>query len=215
MARTALRGRLVFCFAVALTAAALADALVEALSDAGVFGPDVYTDRSYADMMPALSVGILLAVAFTLALARRISTPDAPAPGWVRRAADATRLAPAQLIVTFGLQIGALCAMETLEQVAVWGHPLGGNLWIGGPIPISLALHAAIGIGVAFAFSRVLSWLAIRVARVLHLVACLQIALAQPPTIHLAVGQLVVRCPAERARRRLRGRAPPLRPVMT
>jgi hypothetical protein len=77
-----------------------------------------------------------------------------------------TRLLPA----IFVLQMLSLLAMETIEQLAVYGHPLGGTLWLGGPIVASLLMHAAIAIVVAFGVASSLSWLAeqvVRLARVL------------------------------------------------
>jgi hypothetical protein len=203
------RARAAFCLAVALTAAALVGPLVEYLADAGTFGPEAFTDRSNADMLPALCIAALVAAAFVVALARRLVYPSAPVPTWARQAADATRISLSQLLVTFGLQIVVLFVMETCEQTAIWGHPLGGTIWLGGPIAISLALHAVGGVAVAGLFSRALRWLAIRVAVVLWLVQLLVLAAKQTLLTHTITIGVVLHYPAERALRRLRGRAPP------
>jgi hypothetical protein len=99
--------------------------------------------------------------------------------------------------------------METCEQTAIWGHPLGGTIWLGGPIAISLALHAIAGVAVAGLFSRALRWLAIRVAVVLSLVQLLVLAAKQTLLTHTITSGVVLHYPAEHALRRLRGRAPP------
>jgi hypothetical protein len=198
-----------FCFAVALTAAAIAGPLLEALADAGVFGPGTFTDGSNLDVLPALCVGALAAAAFAVGLARRLAHPSARMPTWLHQAAEAGRLAPSQSVVTFALQIAVLFAMETGEQILVVGHPLGGTVWLGGPIIVSLVLHAAFGVAIAMLFSRVLHWLAIRIALVLRFVRCLVLASAQSPLAHVGPSFLVLHYPAERALRRIRGRAPP------
>lgn len=198
-----------FCLAVALTAAALVGPLVEQLANAGTFGPEAFTDRSNADMLPALCIGGLVAAAFVVALAQRLVRPSAVVPNWARQAADATRIGPSQMLATFGTQIAVLFLMETCEQIAIWGHPLGGTIWLGGPIAVSLAFHVVGGIAVAAIFSRALRWLAVRVAVVLWLVQFLVLSAKQTLLTHGIAGALVLHCPAERALRRLRGRAPP------
>jgi hypothetical protein len=182
---------------------------VEYLADAGTFGPESFTDRSNADMLPALCIGGLVAIAFVVALARRLVRPNAAVPSWARQAADATRISRSQMLATFGTQIAVLFVMETCEQIAIWGHPLGGTIWLGGPIAVSLVLHAIGGIAVAGIFSRALRWLAVRVAVVLWLVQFLVLLAKQTLLTHGITGDLVLHYPAERALRRLRGRAPP------
>ena len=198
-----------FCLTVALTAAALAGPLMEGLANSGAFGPGTFTDGSNLDMFPALCVGTLAAAAFAVGLARRLASPNAHAPAWLRQAADAGRLDLSQWLVTFALQIAVLFAMETGEQIIIAGHPLGGTIWLGGPVVVSLALHAVFGGVIAMLFSRVLHWLAIRIALVLRFARCLVLASAQSPQAHVGPSFLVLHYPAERALRRIRGRAPP------
>ena len=198
-----------FCFAVALTAAALAGPLMEGLADSGAFGSGTFTDGSNLDMLPALCVGILAAVALAAGLARRLACPQARVPRWLHQAAEAGSPALSQSLVTFALQIAVLFAMETVEQILVAGHPLGGTIWLGGPVAVSLALHAVFGIVIAMLFSRALRWLAIRIAFVLRSVRCIVLASAQSPLAHVGPSFLVLHYPAERALRRIRGRAPP------
>jgi hypothetical protein len=154
------RAQAAFCLAVALTAAALVGPLVEYLADAGAFGHQSFTDRSNADVLPALCIGGLVAAALVLALARRLVRPSAAVPSWAREAAEATRISRSQMLATFGMQIAVLFVMETCEQIAIWGHPLGGTI-------------------------------------------------KQTPLTHDIARGLVLHYPAERALRRLRGRAPP------
>lgn len=134
----------VFCLATAVTAAAVVDPVVERLSDAGLFGQGNFTDHSSLDVIPALFVGFLLCALFVAATVRR-ALRRSPAPDWLRHCAlsigecSAGRLLP----LIFAAQLGVLWTMETLEQAVVAGHPLGGTIWLGGPILISLAAHAA------------------------------------------------------------------------
>lgn len=143
MRRAAFRG--VFCLVTAVTAAALADPFVEAASNAGLFGPGRYTDHSTIDVVPALAAAAAFALLYVVmrarpaladrsrTLARRLHAID--------RAAGATRLATLFPLI-FIAQLATLFVMETVEQIAIAGHPLGGTLWLGAPVPIALALHA-------------------------------------------------------------------------
>jgi hypothetical protein len=135
-----------FCVAAGIVAAAIADPVVEFASNAGWFGHQLFTDRSNADVFPALAAaGVLLAL-FMLRKARAVLDGSAlPRRWWT--------LLPA----IFAVQLVALYAMETTEQLVVRGGILGPTIWLGGPIAVSLAIHAAFC--VAFA------WLLVRCAR--------------------------------------------------
>jgi hypothetical protein len=131
-----------FCLAVAAISAAIADPLVEWASNAGRFGPGNFTDHSSADVVPALLVGVLFVVTHLLLRVRRALT-SGPAHDLLRASREAligrvTRLLP----IMFAVQILALYCMETAEQLAVIGHPLGGTIWLGGPALVSLLVHA-------------------------------------------------------------------------
>jgi len=66
--------------------------------------------------------------------------------------------------------LATLFVMETLEQTAVYGHVLGGTLWLGAPILIALAMHVAIGSISALSLAVALSFCAdqlVRIARIL------------------------------------------------
>lgn len=128
---------------VALIAAALVDPILEGLSNGGAFGRGTFTDHSNWDVVPALLVGVGVFLAW-IVLRLRPGLADRSALRWIRRNADT---APTELCrmlpATFLLQIAALFAMESLEQAVVYGHVLGGGLWLGAPAAVSLIAHFA------------------------------------------------------------------------
>jgi hypothetical protein len=152
--------RILFCMVAAVVAAAFADPLVELASNAGVFGSGNFTDHSNLDVLPALGVGLLLGIALLAAGVRKLLTRGAVASPATRLGASHDRPRPgllAQLVpAIFATQIAALYAMETAEQFVVAGHALGGTIWLGGPVPVSLAVHALIGIIATFVIGRTL-----------------------------------------------------------
>ncbi len=146
MLRSGFRG--LFGAVAAISAAALADPLVEAASNAGLFGRGNYTDHSSLDVLPALAGALVLAALYVFLRTRALVTrPRAP---FAR-----LRLVP-MFPAIFGAQLGALFAMETLEQIAVAGHPLGGALWLGAPVGVALALHGGACILTVCALTRAL-----------------------------------------------------------
>jgi hypothetical protein len=152
-----------FCVAVAVIAAAVADPIVEFASNAGWFGPGVFTDHSNLDVVPALLAGVGLLALFMVRKARAILAGNAPANG-------VALMVPC----IFALQIGTLYAMETAEQLIVWHHPLSSTVWLGGPLPISLAIHASFCFAVTCAIVRSRRSLAsttLRVIRLIHAIA--------------------------------------------
>jgi hypothetical protein len=146
---TSLQGfRRLFCIAAALSAATLADPLVEAASNAGWFGAGNYTDHSNADVVPALVCSLALGLLYVFGRAQLFTAPRTPT------------LKPMGLVpAIFALQLIVLYCMETLEQVAVTGHALGGVVWLGAPVAIALALHAAASLLVTFLLARLLDGL--------------------------------------------------------
>jgi hypothetical protein len=157
MERTGFRG--LFCVAAAVSAATLADPLVEAASNAGCFGRGSYTDHSTLDVLPALLTSLVLALLCvflracpivargSLAFARRMRAALGGAP---------TRPLWPLLPAIFTVQLGVLYSMETIEQMVVAGHPLGGAVWLGAPAAIALVLHGAACVLTACALARVL-----------------------------------------------------------
>jgi hypothetical protein len=144
MKMSVVAGRAGFCVAVALAALALADPLTEGASNAGFFGPGNFTDHSNADVLPVLMAAVAFFAAHLVMRglsAGRDSHPRAWLGAWAR-GLDGKVLARL-LPLAFAAQIGALFVTETCEQVVVLGHGLGGTIWLGGPILVSLAIHAA------------------------------------------------------------------------
>lgn len=157
----------VFCVAAACSAASLADAVLESASNAGWFGPGTFTDHSTLDVLPVLAIGGLFAFLYAVARAQL-----------VLRAGDLRRYVSACMVgldhraivrllpLVFALQMLTLFGMETLEQVAIAGHPMGGTLWLGAPALVSICFHMLIGAIVAVTMGRVLRALSERLVDV-------------------------------------------------
>jgi cytochrome bd-type quinol oxidase subunit 2 len=159
--------------AVAVIAAAIADPIVEFSANAGWFGSGTFTDRSSLDVLPALILGVGLMALHFVRRARAILDARAPLRG-------AAVLLPA----IFGLQMAVLYAMETGEQLAVWRHAFGPTLWLGGPPPIAIAIHAAVCTAVVCAFVRSRRRLAATALRVIGFIrAIATIGVATPPPL--------------------------------
>src|ERR1700688_333138 len=168
--------RLWFGVAVAFVALAIADPLTEWASNAGFFGAGNFTDHSNADVLPAFFVGFAFFALQLVVRTRHVSRqrqggPQAWLGAWAR-ALDArtlTRLLPG----VFALQIVALYLTETSEQLVVLGHGLGGTIWLGAPILISLTIHAAFCAISMFAIARVVRAFAKTALRIAQFVAVL------------------------------------------
>jgi hypothetical protein len=171
-----------FCTAIAVIAAAIADPLVEFASNAGWFGPGLFTDHSNLDVAPALIIGVLLLAAYLVLKARAaLANGSGRDRDLWREAGHALgsgvwRLMPA----IFGLQMLTLYAMETAEQYAVWGHSLGPTIWLGGPLPVSLAVHAIICVAVAATIARWVRALTATTLRFIRLIRALATFAPQP-----------------------------------
>ena len=157
MNRTSLR--LGFCAAVAVITAALADPIVEFASNAGCFGAGRFTDRSNVDVAPAIAVGVALLVWYLVAKAHAVLAGRALPP----------RIAPL-LPLIFSLQMITLWAMETAEQLTVYGRVISPGLWLGAPPECSLAIHALFCVAVTLIVARSLRRLAATTLRVIALI---------------------------------------------
>jgi hypothetical protein len=163
-----------FCLSVAAISAAIADPLVEWSSNSGLFGPGNFTDHSSADVVPALLAGGILLLAHLIARVRRALLPvqDRPSPG---RSRDAFRGGMLRLLpLVFAIQIATLFCMETSEQIVVIGRPLLGAVWLGGPLWISLAVHAVVCVAIAYLTSKLMAVFArtaVRAVRMIFAVA--------------------------------------------
>lgn len=174
-----------FCTAIAVIAAAIADPVVEFASNAGWFGSGLFTDHSNLDVAPALIIGVLLLAAHLVlkAQAALASGNGRDRNFWreARLALDSRvwRLIP----VIFGLQMLTLYSMETAEQFLVWGHSLGATVWLGGPLPVSLTVHAIICVAVAVTIARWLRKLTATTLRLIQLIRALATFRPQPASI--------------------------------
>lgn len=153
--------RLGFCIALAVISAGLADPLVEFGSNAGWFGAGNFTDRSSIDVVPAILAGIVLLTLYFVRKARAVVA---------ERSGSALG---AVLPTIFALQMLALYVMETSEQLLVWHHPLGPTIWLGGPAPVSVAIHATICTIVAVLLARSKRQIARTTLRVIAIVTAI------------------------------------------
>jgi hypothetical protein len=167
--------RPLFCMALAVIAAAIADPLVEFVSNAGWFGRGSLTDHSNLDVVPALLAGLALLALHVAGKARAILAGRVFPRGIVR-------LLPA----IFALQILTLYGMETGEQLVAWGHVLGHAVWLGAPLPISLAIHAATCIAVTLWVGRSARTLAATTLHVIRLIRAIAIFAVQAKEIVLS-----------------------------
>ena len=163
--------RLWFSLAVAVIAATVADPLLEAASNAGVFGSGTFTDHSNLDVLPALGFGIIAVVIHVLLRIRGRNGNDAMIKECLRRWDVSLRWRAATLLpLTFVAQMLALYSMETIEQIVVAGHPLGGLIWLGAPAAIAVTVHALMCVAAFFVATCVMhevAWATLRVVTVI------------------------------------------------
>jgi len=140
--------RLPFLMAAALIAAALGDALVESLSNAGVFG-GFYHDDDHTSVLPALLIGALVVLEIVAVRCfELLRQRPAHSRGWIVDLATnvSSRKPLADFPLVFALQLAALFAMESSEQLLANGRLLGGTVWLGGPPIASVLTHALLGL---------------------------------------------------------------------
>lgn len=173
------RIRILFVVAVAVLAAAIADPLVEYVSNAGLFGPGALTDHSSLDVLPALLIGA------TFVLVQALLRAHTALSKQLRAASDSLTIPSllAMLPAIFIVQIGVLFAMETLEQFAVFGHGLGGLIWLGGPVAVSLLVHALFCVGSTLLVAkslRAMTHTVVRLVRILRELVTLRARVTTP-----------------------------------
>ena len=140
-----------------MIAAAIADPLVESASNAGWFGPGNFTDHSTWDVVPVLLVGLVFVALHLCSRLLKTLAASQISSQWPRFSKDAMAPSVLRLVpVICVAQIAILYLMETTEQRVVYGHVLGGTMWLGGPVAVSLAAHATICVLVAVLASKVL-----------------------------------------------------------
>jgi hypothetical protein len=145
--------RFPFLIAAALIAAAIADPVVESISNTGVFGGG-YDDNNHLGVVPTLLAGLLLAA--EMLVMRFIEIVRRSANRSHRSLIDVARGFAARPIArdfpcVFAVQLLALVALESSEQLIAGGELLGGTAWLGGPIVFSLLMHGLIGAGCTLA----------------------------------------------------------------
>jgi hypothetical protein len=191
----------IFVCTAALLAAALGDALVEGLSNADILWHGQYTDQSSLDLLP-LFVGVIAIVLMVgHSVKRQIRSTGLPARTLI--ASTSRALIPDEMTsalpTIFALQLFILFSMETIEQIVVYGHDFGGTLWLGGPIAVSLLIHALIAIACAFLLSGALRAVARALIRVVKCIFARYVKVLAahqsqtlPPTQTCPAPQLIV-----------------------
>jgi hypothetical protein len=123
------------------------------VSNSGIFGGG-FADNNHLGVVPTLLAGaFLVAEMFALRFieAWRRST-NSPSDSLIDIARDIGSGSVARdFPVIYLLQLLALFAMESAEQLAAGGKLLGGTAWLGGPILLSLIAHAIFGVLCTFA----------------------------------------------------------------
>jgi len=136
-----------YLFAAALIAVALADPVVESISNSGLVGGG-YDDDNHLGVVPTLLIGALLVLTIValrcLRILRRAASGERD---WLLEAATAfsKRTASADVPYVVAMQLIALFALENVEQFATTGTFVGGAAWLGGPCLFSLVIHALAG----------------------------------------------------------------------
>ena len=144
-----------FLVAIAIVAAALADPLVESVTNAGVFGYR-QADNNHMGIIPALLAGSVLllevAVMRFMECWRRTTAGERD---WLPVIADrfAHRSCARDAPLIFSMQIAALFVMESVEQLASSGSLAGVLVWLGGPLWFSLLVHALVCTACTFTFA--------------------------------------------------------------
>jgi hypothetical protein len=145
-----------------LLSAAIGDALVESVSNSGLFGKG-YDDDNHLSVIPALVAGmtlVLLVVAVrTWSLLR--SGSSLRRGDWLAESAAEFVHAPSRfdLPAVLAIQFTALFLMESVEQLFFGGKLLGGTVWLGGPIAFSVLTHALLGAACMALFAGIVRWL--------------------------------------------------------
>ena len=150
--------RLWFCVATAIIAAAIADPCIEFASNAGWFGPGRFTDGSNLNVVPAMLIGLAVIAWYVGLRVLEVVSGRRPEVSHRRILSNHT-FAPDLLKVlfaAFSVQMLVLFAMETAEQAFVYGHVLGGWVWLGAPLIASLTAHGLFCILTALALATLL-----------------------------------------------------------
>ena len=209
--------RLPFLMAAALIAAALGDSIVESLSNAGIFGGS-YHDDDHLSVLPTLLIGAIVVLEIiAVRCFELLRQRPAHSRGWiVDLAANASsRNLLKDFPLLFALQIAALFAMESSEQLLAKGKLLGGTVWLGGPAVASLLTHALIGWSCLLLLRHVMrALLAVLVSFARVAIDFISLAREREASMFVCRRDEPRRNGARSARaRHIGGRAPPLLPV--
>lgn len=207
-----------FLAAVAIVSAAVSDVVVEAAANTGAFGP-AYFDTNDASIVPALAAAVILALTViglhVRAACRRSSEARR---GWLRDAARSlcARRSWADFPFIAGMQFAALFSMESAEQVLAGGRLTGGLGWLGGPVPVGVSAHLAIGLACTLAAGWLMRVSAARFVRLvwiaLEFVLCSRARAISAAFVPRGDGTVLPDAQSARARH-IRERAPPFSPI--
>lgn len=176
MSSLALPIRTAFVCAVAFFAATAGDAVLEGISNSGILWRGHYTDGSSWDLLPMTFIASLAFIAVLSFIVRdhmRRGTSMRELRSCAVRALQ-PRSVGRLLPIVLMLQLLTLLGMETVEQTIVYGHPLGGTIWLGAPVVTSVVVHALFAVAFACAGVRCLKVLT---ETIVHVIACLFIFL--------------------------------------
>jgi len=139
--------RISLALVVAMTAAALGDTIVEWSANAGLFGTG-YSDGDQRSVVPTLIGASVLGLQFVIArvVGMLRGTTSASARDVVL--ATASRLSRRSLLRDLpaigALQLAGVYGMESAEAALRGGTIAGGLGWLGAPVIVALAFHAAV-----------------------------------------------------------------------
>lgn len=193
---------------VALVAAAVGDPLVETLADAGLFGPG-YADTDHAGVAPAITVALLFFAVFlairTVGLFRApAATNNGPARVIAAPRIEPLRVLPLQFVGVYGI--------ECFEAVTAHQPVPVGVSWLGGPVPVSLAVHFVIAALACAVLRCVMRWLLGGLVAVVGIAAAIVARVLRVPVIARPLLQrwssLIARAQAPHVHQ-VGGRAPP------
>jgi hypothetical protein len=167
-----------FLFGVALVAAAVGNACVETVSNAGYLGSG-YHDNDHASVVPAIAGGVVLQLQIAVVRVLALLRGTAPDGSWfARTASDISHRGPVRdLPVLLGMQFCALYAMEAAEALLASNHVPEGIAWLGGPPLFSIVAHVALGTLCAVLFARGMRAVVATLASVVRHVVRLSIAI--------------------------------------
>jgi len=131
--------------AVSVVAAVLNHQLVDVLASAGF----VYGDHDgyrHVAVMPALVGALTVLAALLAAFYRDVRVGEAPNGDWLLAASRKLRSVPLGPLVfsVFVLQLVALFAIESAEQVISAGHLDAPLAWLGTSVPVALCVALAV-----------------------------------------------------------------------